>query len=354
MRSSVDALERDIAEMRAMASAIKPTSDILAESRHPHVRFYLSVRRRFDYSALIVALYASFERFVEDMLISYVKVIAKQNSYASLPRKLTNKHLRKSAELLTKVDIDQVRYPGVTSFQLIENLFRCLSGNSPYDLNHIVVAAHDRNIRYDELGKLLGLVDLSHESVRQAQPLIDWYYDDQKMTGERPDSVPRAVVSQRLDNFVERRNDVAHRGGSPSDMLGIEEMQGLVEFVFALAHSIFTLFVSHYLRKRHVGAADCERLRLVEGPYKEQRIWVVERPLSRLHVKQPAFALSSTFLVRWGRVQNLQINGVDHISVEPGGTEPVGVRLDFPVPSNAEVYVLGAEDESIWPTPPHS
>jgi hypothetical protein len=351
VRSSVDALERDIAEMRAMASSIRPASDLLSKSTNPEVKAYLSVRRRFDYSALMVALYASFERFFEDLLTSYITIITKHDRYGSLPSKLTDKHLRKTAELLAKGEIDQVRYPGQTHLQLIENLFHCLSGNSPYELNHIAVTAHDRNIRYEEMGTLLKIVDLSHDHIRQAQPLIDWYCEDQRITGARPASVPETVVRQRLDSFVERRNDVAHRGGNPSDRLGVEEMQGLVEFVSALAHSIFTLFVSHYLRKRHVGAADCERLNLVEGPYQKQQIWVVDRPRSRLHVKQPAFALSSTFLVRWGRVQNLQIDGVDQTSVEPNGAGSVGVLLDFPVPRNAETYVLGAEDELIWPAP---
>lgn len=336
-------------EMQAMASAIKPANDLLAGSTNPDVRTYLAVRRRFDYSALIVALYASFERFVEDILTSYVKTVAQQGSYGSLPPRLTCKHLKKTAELLAKGELDQARYPGATPLQLIENLYHCLSGNSSYDLNHIVVSAHDKNIRYDELGLLLGLVDLSHNAVRRARPLIDWYYEDQKMTGAPPTSVPPTVIQQRLDNLVERRNDVAHRGGNPSDRLGVEEMRGLMDFVLALARSIFALFVSHYLCKQHVGAAGCVRLTLVKGPYKKQRIWVVDRPQCRLHVSQPAFALSPTFLARWGRVENLQIGGVDHTSVDPAGAEPVGVLLDFPAPGSARLYVLSEEDEVIWP-----
>jgi hypothetical protein len=114
MRSTVDELERDIAEMRAMASAIKPATDLLAKSPNSDVKAYLSVRRRFDYSALVVALYASFERFVEDILTSYTKIITEQEKYGTLPVKLVNKHLKRTAELSGKNEIDQFHYPGVT------------------------------------------------------------------------------------------------------------------------------------------------------------------------------------------------------------------------------------------------
>lgn len=349
MRSSVEALEHDVAEMQTMASAIRPANDLLAKSNDPNVKAYLSIRRRFDYSALIVALYASFETFIEDILTEYVKIVAKQGSYEALPPKLTSKHLRKSAELLARGKIDQIRYPGVTPLQLTKNLFYCLSGSAPYNLNHIAVAAHDRNIRYDELGSLLSLVDLSRDDMRRAWPLIDWYCEDQNVIGERPDSVPAMVIQQRLDDLVERRNDVAHRGGNPPNRLGAEEMRSLVDFVLALSCSIFVLFVSRYLRKRHVGTDACARLTLSKGPYHKQHIWIIDHPSCRLHVSQPAFALSKTFLARWGRVQNLQIDGVDHRSIGPSGPKLVGVLLDFPASKDAELYVLSGEDEVIWP-----
>jgi hypothetical protein len=243
---------------------------------------------------------------------------------------------------------DLLRYPGVTHFQLIANMYHCLSGKTPYDLNYVAVAAHDGNLRFAEMGKLLRVVDVSHDDIRQALPLIEWYYNDRKLTGAAPVSVPTIVVQQRLDELVERRNDVAHRGGNPSNRLGVEEMQALVEFVLALSRSTFILFTSHYLRSHHVDNEDCERMKLVEGPYKKQHVWIVQRPQSPLHINQPAFALSTTLLARWGRVRNLQVDGIDHPRIEPGGPESIGVLLDFPAPENAEVYVLRAEDPSVW------
>lgn len=331
-----------------MASAIKPVNVLLAKSASPEVKAYLLVRRRFDYAALIIALYASFERFVEEILTSYTRIISQQERYGLLPQGLITKHLTKTAELLSKGKIDDFRYPGLTSNQLVENLHLCLSDAWPYELNHVAVTAHDRNIRFDELGKLLGLVDLSHDAVRHAQPLVQWYLQDQDLSGAPPASVPTTVIHQRLDQFVERRNDVAHRGGNPSDRLGVDDMQSLVEFIHALSASIFTLFVSQYFVKVHVGKAGCEQLRRVEGPFNKQSVWVVERPTSVLYINQPVFALSTGFLTRWGRIQSLRINDTDHVFVTPDENEAVGVQFDFRAPESAQVYILGSEDETIW------
>jgi hypothetical protein len=45
------------------------------------------------------------------------------------------------------------------------------------------VAAHDKNLRYDELGKLLGVVELYYDSLRQAKSIVDWYYDEAAIDG---------------------------------------------------------------------------------------------------------------------------------------------------------------------------
>lgn len=266
-----------------------------------------------------------------------------------MPTKLVNKHLNKSAELLGR-GIDNSRFPGVTHLQLVENLFMCLSGNEIYNLNHPAITAHDRNLRYDELGSLFTIVDLVHEDVRGADPLVEWYRNDQGLTEAPLNEVPKMVVQQRLDNLVERRNDIAHRGGNPDDRLGADEMRQLVDFVLALARSVFIVFVAGYLQKHHVGDANCAQLERTEGPFDGQTVWVVKPPLTRMYVSQPIFAMSNGFLARWGRVESLKIDDVDHAFVEPGGTEDIGIKFDFAAPKTARLYVLGQEDELIWPS----
>lgn len=345
----MDVLERDIAEISAMARSINPINQLLTSSTNPEVQAYLQVRRRFDYSSVIIALYASFERFVEDIIASYVVIISKQERYATLPQNLVTKHLVRTAEILSRPRIDEARYPGVTVNKLVENLHLCLTGTHPYELNHVAITAHDRNIRYDELGVLLKLVELSHDDVRQAQPLLDWYHRDQNSVVEPPDTVPTTVIRERLDGFVERRNDIAHRGGNPTERLGAEGLQRLVDFIHALSSSIFALFVSKYLSKIHLGTAGCEQLVRVRNPLQQQTVWVVAPPKAALYVGQPVFALSDRFLVRWGRVKSLQAGDTAHSTVAANSTEQLGIGLEFRALASSKLYVLSGEDETIWP-----
>ena len=348
MRSSVEVLERDVAEMKALADSIRPASDLLAVHGDSRIKAYLSIRRRFDYSALIVALYASFEQFVEDILRSYVTSLAKSQSYGNLPPKLTAKHLRKSAEFLARGEINLERHPGFTSIQIVENLLSCLKGSAEYQLNSIAVTAHDRNIRYEELAMLFSSIGLVHDSLRQADPLIDWFVSDQHLVGPRPTQVPATIIKQRLDELVGRRNDVAHRGGNPSDRLGAEEMIGFVDFIGALARSIHTLLVSEYLQQ-DANKKNSVSLSLLKGPFRDNSIWVVQPPNCTLYVNQPAFALSKTFLVRWGRIRSLKIKGEDRTTINENEIcDSVGVLFDFAAPPTSRVFVSKADDNFAW------
>lgn len=348
MRSTLASFKRDISDMRDMISAIGPASALLAVSTEATIKSYLAVRRRFDYSALIVALYAAYETFVEELLTSYVTALSQQTAYSALPQNLQKQHMKRTGELLSKIELDSGRHPGVTTKSLVENLHNCLSGSMPYFLNHSAIVVHDANFRVEELTKILGLIEIKPDMVRRDQNFIAWYHDDQEMQGNLPDVVPEPVVKQRLDELVERRNEVAHRGSNPENRLGADEMQKLVGFVDALSRSIFALIVARYLSHRYIASAQCSKLTVVKGPFKQKRVRVVEWPTTKLFVGQPAFALSSAGLARWGRITSLQVADVDQTEVDPGRSGLVGIETDFPAPASMEVFTLPTDDDLVW------
>ena len=63
MRSTLDELVSELAELKALVESIEPVNRALGSHEDTVVQRYVSVRRRFDYAAFAVALYASFEKF---------------------------------------------------------------------------------------------------------------------------------------------------------------------------------------------------------------------------------------------------------------------------------------------------
>lgn len=90
MRSTLDELNRELSDLRALVTSIEPVNKALSDAKDSAVQRYVSIRRRFDYAAFVVAIYASFEKFVEELLSSYVRLEAKRLDYLSLPKKLTD------------------------------------------------------------------------------------------------------------------------------------------------------------------------------------------------------------------------------------------------------------------------
>ena len=103
MRSTLDVLRKELSDLRVLVDSIRPVNSALAVHRDTVVQQYLLIRRRFDYAAFVVALYASFEKFIEDLVKGYLRLEARRIDYASLPDKLRNKHLDGTAKRETVV-----------------------------------------------------------------------------------------------------------------------------------------------------------------------------------------------------------------------------------------------------------
>jgi hypothetical protein len=354
VRSTLDEFTNEFLELRALVSSIAPVNAALAGHPDSVVRQYLTVRRRFDYAAFIVALYASFEKFSENLVASYARLAALRSKYEHLPISLTRKHMLKSADILARGRLGEGRYVGVREIDLVKNLFECLSGATPYSLNDVAVIAHDLNLRAEELGKLFASVGIEKvcERSRRADALLAWFCAVNGLAEAPRDGVPPATIQQRLDDLVERRNQVAHRGGNPLNLLGTAEMGDLVDFVEALAMSVFGLTAASYLRTRYLESKslDAEELRLIAGPLKSDRnVVVVGKPAKRLYVGQPIFTFVDSCGARWGRIRELQLEGVAATVVEQSSTAAeVGVRIDFKCPSKVVLFVLDADDDVVW------
>ena len=222
MRSTLDELERELDELRDFLASIAHVGEALSTHPDPEVRRFAALRRRFDNAAFVVALYATFESYVEKLVAAFATLEAQRLPYVDLPQKLAAKHLQRSADLLARGRLGEGRHAGLTPAGVVANLYNCLTGVTPYALNAAAVVWHDNNLRakdVDEIFLHLGIEDMCTQ-VRRGDALMQWYMAAQGIETPPAKGVPSTVIEERLNDLVERRNEVAHRGGNPEDLLG--------------------------------------------------------------------------------------------------------------------------------------
>lgn len=352
MRATFDELEKELSELRALVASIAPVNSVLAEHQESLVREYVLIRRRFDYAAFVVALYASFEKFIENLVAAYARLETRRVQYADLPPKLMKKHLSRTAEILSRGRLGEGRYTGLCELDVVKNLFECLNGVTPYTLNEMAVTAHDLNLRASEIDTLFAAVGIEQvcDRVRRADALLDWYCAANGLEAPPPDGVPTATVDERIKDIVERRNQVAHRGGNPVDLLGVDAMEDALGFIEAFSKSVFVMTVGRYLQDHHAVPSLLLKQRQNDGPYMNGTIVVVEKPAQRLFVGQPVFVIVDATGARWGRIQSMKVDDTDVQAVEPGAAAAngIGIALDFKCPKGAALVALEVDDDVVW------
>jgi hypothetical protein len=350
VRSTLDELTKELEELGTLIASISPVNAALSGNQDSLVRQYILVRRRFDYAAFAVALYASFEKFIEGLVAAYAQLESRRLQYTELPPKLVKKHLSQTAEMLSRGRIGEGRYVGLTELEVVKNLFECLSGVKPYRLNETAVVAHDLNLRVNEINALFAAVGVEQmcERIRQADALVEWYRNVNSLTADPQDVVPAMTIEERIKDLVERRNQIAHQGGTPDNIPGVDKMGEAVGFILAFSRSVFAMTVGQYLGDHHAATG----IQLVQrrNPYQDGKVVIVDASSHRLFRGQPVFALAEATGARWGRIQELRLNDVAVDAFDPNtvAANGIGIELDFKCPRDTNLVALPDDDDMVW------
>lgn len=293
-------------------------------------------RRLIVYSAAVLALYGAYERFIEEVLESYASGFpSRVPHYADISEAVRLHHLRLSLELASR---DGARSKLAVP-QIILNLAGCIGpgGSDGYTLNAEAFRVHYGNIRAGKLGELFAAVGFERlaEKVVRIPPLAHWVMKE--VQAERLIKSEAAKLAY-LDDFVERRNEVAH--GEPSEVLSLDLIEAYAAFLKSLCESLSALVVAQEYQDL-TGRLVClgkpirvfKKIRVVTFDLKN----VVLRPGTRLLVCRgqgvhPKFVEQA--------VSSIQVRGKDRRSVTARTRViPAGIKLGD-VPTEGIYYVL--------------
>ena len=224
-------------------SAQNINNEILQELSGNLKAFHIS-KRQFNYNSIIISLYGAFERFIENILISYVdfmnKLIIK---YDKLPEALIKNHFNLSLSLLNK--IEQPRYSGTLKKEIIiSNLHTCINLNENYQLNKDAFAQHTANFRLqviDESFSHIGLQGISNLIMKNSA-FYNYVIAKTEMNSEDTINVDESFYL--LNDLAERRNDVAH--GVSSEILQNEILLDYIEFFEIYTGALTEILTNEY------------------------------------------------------------------------------------------------------------
>ena len=159
-------------------------------------------------ATLLVA--ATFEEFVREMAREYARVVVTNSqSFAKLPAKLASTAWKRTMEGLSKIKIDG------TSSAKIDNVFGAAlarfstiydfcKGDLTKDIYRELIH-NENNMRPQEINVLFSVSGLSDvcSKVSDKKPLVDEF-------GETESGKVHGKLLSGLNDFFERRNDIAH------------------------------------------------------------------------------------------------------------------------------------------------
>lgn len=360
MYSILEELRAELGSLETFVLSITPVNAALATHPDASVRQYLTLRRQYDYAAFVVALYASFERFSETLVAEYARQISSFIPYSQLPEALTKKHLTQSAEMLSRKRLGEGRFSNITSIKVAESLFQCLSGASSYSLTTEAIVSHDTNLRFYDVGKLLADVGISEfcQNLHNIDLVWNWFCNtelnddgDQKDIKRDPEMIRalKTIFETRLNDLVERRNEVAHRGGNADELLGQTEMLARVKLIRVLAEAMFEAAGSAYLRLRASDRSYASQVEIMEGPYKGGTVIVIRSPNVPISIGQSSFEIGPDGQAKWGSVVGLKVNDEPATAIDPElNQNSIGIELDFRCGRRPQVWITHAPDPTIW------
>ncbi|SIT20833.1 hypothetical protein SAMN05421686_1243 [Thalassolituus maritimus] len=200
----------------------------------------------YSYKNGIISLYGFLERYVEDIIIEFLRGICELSlDYKSLPQEIRKNHLDASLDHINK--LKKLRgmsadYRQSSLTEAVKNMHNCLVEAQEYALNYDAFVSHTSNFRYDSIHEIftrIGIHGISRSCLDDAG-LAEALSRKHSPTGTLEKKILISLLMSELDNLAQRRNEIAH-GVRIDEIESLDMLQERIEIIrrYGLAiHSI--------------------------------------------------------------------------------------------------------------------
>lgn len=197
--------------------------------------------KTFNYQANIISLYGSLEFFIEEVFKEYIEHLRHIiPQYNSLNKKIKDNYFDNVAKLHSK--LHYAKFSHITELKIVQNLEKVIV----QDNNEILAEpflGNGGNYKHSIICELMSSVGIDNVdcNIIQLSPLSDLLLE---LTPDKEQQ--RKMVAMRLEELVNRRNEVAHRAIS-DDIINIDSFEDMLKFITVYCESLNKLLVHELL-----------------------------------------------------------------------------------------------------------
>lgn len=291
-------------------------------------------KKQYDYNSIVISLYGAFEKFIENLLVSYVdKVNALIQNYNSLPDPIKKNHFNLSISLLNKVG--QPRYTGfLKKEEIIKNLHTCLNNIDGYQLNKDAFSQHSANFRLQVINDAF-----SHIGVNGIDQLImanREFYEYVIAVKEKNigDFISPEECFTILNDLADRRNDVAH--GVPCELLSNEILDSYLNYFKKYSYAICSILLSEIWH--HEYEFNAKPLGEITDVLKEGEVVCIFS--NNTELKKGAYVIGKNeSTIEKAQIISIQINNAETEFIKTDQNIEIGLMLDKKFKKNFKISV---------------
>jgi hypothetical protein len=285
----------------------------------------------YDRSAVVTRLYAIYERFVEDLISDWLRLLPDLvPCYSDLDEKIQNTHREGIGRLL--IDIKKNRFQHLSIEQVVRGLSCGITDIGKYDLLPEAFLLQEQNLRKEVLETILKNAGLDEAwkwiiNHKEIKCFIDEVRDNQN-TAER-----------ELKQLVDYRNEAAH--GSVDEILGKQELLELSDFVEALCKSLTDLVTYNIILLQAKQEVVREIGKITEW-FKKPQAGIAKVKEVTLTVGESVFLvlvndrLSCCYSAK---IESIQLDGISHDRADITSEAEVGLKFDRHARIGLNIYV---------------
>ena len=297
-------------------------------------KFRLS-KLQFNYNSIIISLYGSFERFIENCLITYIDNLNNLvQTYNKLPDSILKSHFVLSLSLLNK--IEQPKYGGsLRKEDVVKNLHTCININEGYQLNKDAFAQHTANFRLQVIEESFSHIGVNQLSQKILKIESFKNYFNTKLGLSLDAELNSTESFQILNDLAEYRNYVAH--GITSEIINNEILIEYLDFFEAYSSALISVLQKDLLYREL--EANGKELGELTDLYKRGRILCIFTNNQVIKKGDEIIAKNKDLIVKT-RIRSILLDGVEIDHVDDKANYEIGMEIEKAIKKNFKIYLL--------------